>query len=185
MTRDYQTTQGAARDHVNSLIAQAAIAGGRPYSGEAHYKGWDKLLGRWAAFNGLKRSAREVKLDALKRGLRTGGAWGEYYNWPDEGRELCDHPSAFRRDGVAAAIISEPYPTNDFHALLAYADKLGLVAHSPPNPKASFWFPGWTYLVVLTMPSFGEVRWLHDQITFAGLPRDGDDGLPPAAEEST
>ena len=136
-----------------------------PHDGLSIRRGWLALLDRWAALNGILRTDKEITLDALARGLCFGGRWGAPYEWP-EARWACDHPSFFKRDRRAAAIVVEPYELRDFEALLAYAPSIGLVAHAAPNPKASFWQPGYTRLIVLTAPSFGDVRWLPDQLVF-------------------
>ena len=51
--------------------------------------------------------------------------------------------------------------------LLALCEDLGLMLHVPPNPKASFWYPGRANFWVVTGPDFGEVRWLDEQLTWA------------------
>jgi hypothetical protein len=149
-------------EDAHTLPAQAVID---PHDGEAIYAGWDALRDRWATLNNVSRTDSEITLDGLVRGLAFGGRWGAPYDWP-EARWACDHPSHFKRDGRAAAIAVEPYEARDFDELLAYAPTIGLVAHTPPNPKASFWSPGHTRLVVLTSPTFGEVKWLPDQLAF-------------------
>lgn len=154
----------------HSLADQAAID---PHDGEALYAGWDALRDRWGVLNGLKRSSASFSLDALIRFLPSRGRWGEPYNWP-EARAACDHPSFFRWKRLATALMVEPYVRSDFEALLDYAPRIGLVAHVPPNPKASFWSPGATYMVVLARPAFGDIRWLRDQLRFeptSGQPR--------------
>lgn len=130
-----------------------------------HDRAYFSLLDDWGALNGLRRSG-EFTLHALSRGGRSGGQWGEAYTYPG-----CDHPSYFRRAGNAAAVVIEPYQSSDLELLRDYAKEHGLVASSPPNDRASFWFPPFTVFIALTAPGFGPVRWLPSQMTYVGRPK--------------
>lgn len=128
-----------------------------------HDREFFSLMDHWATLNGIRRSERSFTLEALARGMSHGGRWGGAYQFPG-----CDDPMYFRRGRVTAAVVVRPYPDKDFEDLKVYAAANGLAAHVPPNPKASFWFPGFGHLVVLTAPKFGAVKWLPDQRTFGG-----------------
>jgi hypothetical protein len=146
----------------NRLVHQAELAAGSgmPQNARAQVRGWLGLLDEFAHDNRMMRSG-EFSLDALARNMMHGGRWGEPYQWPG-----CDHPTYFKRDRRAVAVVAEPYNIGEVRALEAYARQQGLVLHAPPNIKASLWYPGFTYFVVITRPDFGKVRWLTDQLAF-------------------
>lgn len=123
------------------------------------YEDHDALLLAFATLNRCK-AGRSFDLEALRRGSTQALSW-HTVDW-----DGCDHPSFLKRDRRAAMILTEPYGDTLADKARAEAVRYGLVCHSPPNPWASFWFPGSTHLVVLTRPDFGEVRWLPDQLTF-------------------
>lgn len=143
---------------INPLFSQRIAAGDS--KDPTHWPRHRGLLREFAEDNDLRESG-EFTLDALSRGLHSGGAWGERYRWPG-----CDHDHYFRRDRRAMAVVTQPYVTRDVDALRVYAAEKGLVMHMPPSPLASFWYPGATYFIVLTAPSFGRVRWIPAQLNF-------------------
>ena len=145
----------------NAIDTQSALTMKWPYD-LAHERGHAALLRAFARANGVKEG-EEFTLDALARGMCSGGSWGEPYRWPG-----CDHPRFFKQGRRAALIVSEPYVTPDVDALRSYAADKGLVMQMPPNPKASFWCPPHTYFIVLTAPSFGRVSWLEAQLDYDG-----------------
>lgn len=150
---------------MNRLEWQADHAREWPAKVDAWHDGRDVLLDEFASLNGVKRATTEPTLDAIVRGLRSGGAWGRCYEWPG-----CDHPVFFKRDGRAAMAVTEPYATLDVDALRAYAAEHGLAFHTPPNPRASMWYPPHTYFIALTAPDFGPVRWHPHQLSYRGSP---------------
>lgn len=139
--------------------ALAPMAVGRVL-GTAHDNRWFAMHKSFAELNQITPSG-EFTLDALKRDLRSGGAWGETYQWP-----CCCHPSHFRRNRRATLVVTESYRPSEVEELEIYAADKGLALHFPPNKFASFWFPGSTIFIAITRPDFGEVRWLQEQIEF-------------------
>ncbi len=86
-------------------------------------------------------------------------------------RELFDHAIYFIANRRAVAVVGQPYPKSgddktgariiaDFHARAA---RMNLAAHVPPNPFASFHYPGFALFLVLTFPGV-DVRWLPEQL---------------------
>lgn len=94
------------------------------------------------------------------------------------GPSACDLPAfenlAFmRRDGRPAAILVQPFNSQALDTIRARATPLNLSCHVPPNPRASLWFPGVAFLVVLTHSEAEPIRWLLDQLEFTeGAPGD-------------
>ena len=84
--------------------------------------------------------------------------------WADRrDSDLLDHPAWFRRDRRYAAVVGQPYLSDvDIAETRARLVRRDLVLHLPPDPLASFHFPGWTLFVVITGPGV-EVRWLPEQ----------------------
>lgn len=125
----------------------------------------DNLAKELGHLNGMEVTECDFPLSKLlpppatKSGRRP--AWGEYGKWPG-----FDHVVFFRRGRKRVAALSQPYDAPDVERLRAYAAEKGLLLHTPPNPFASFWYPGWTYCLLITGPDFGEVQWLSDQLNF-------------------
>ena len=63
-------------------------------------------------------------------------------------------------------IVSEPYHADELPALRAHVEARGLVLQHPPNPFASFHYPGHTVFAAITRPE-REVRWLDEQLAYA------------------
>lgn len=122
---------------------------------------YDARLCAWATINNVTRGA-EFTLDALSRSMRSGGSWGHPHSFPGS-----RHLAYFRRYGSAAAMVAEPYDERDVEALRAYAVERGLVVTSPAHKRASLYWPGECYFVVLTAPSFGQVHLLPEQLVDA------------------
>lgn len=83
---------------------------------------------------------------------------------------IVDHGLFYRdaRTRRNVAIVNQPYLSRqEFSAdkMTAAWPARGLCCHVPPNPFASFWFPGWTAFIVITRPDV-TVRWLPEQLTF-------------------
>jgi len=117
------------------------------------------LIEKFAAINGVKPGS-EFDLEALRRGSPMALSH-HTIDWPG-----CDHPSFLKRGRRAAMMVSEPYDSYMVEKTRVEATRLGLVVHQPPNTRASLYWPGWTYFVVLTRPDFGEVKWLPEQVKF-------------------
>lgn len=156
----------------------------------------DQLLKEWGKLNGVKvsrdafgpRILAGVQVRSCLHdvegddGMILGNDW--YQPWP--GR---DHETLFHRDRRPAAIVIEPYGGNGDTVLLngasdvsrvvemgdirAYVEPLGLIVQTPPNPYASFWYPGFTRFVVITRRGFGPVQWLPEQLEYEGDPEAG------------
>jgi hypothetical protein len=63
--------------------------------------------------------------------------------------------------------IVEPYEGVEARVELpAYVATRGLVLHQPPNPQASFYYPGATLFCVITTREFGPVKWLEEQLRY-------------------
>jgi hypothetical protein len=85
--------------------------------------------------------------------------WGFYLQNISDHDFVCKVPG---RGGEIMAVICQPYDNNITAAKKA-AEHYGLAVHVPPNPFASFHFPGWTQFIVFTKPGL-EVRWLAEQM---------------------
>jgi hypothetical protein len=77
--------------------------------------------------------------------------------------DLLDHCVWFREGRRYVAAVGQPYlsAVDIAEARARLADR-GLVLHLPPDPLASFHYPGWTLFVVVTKPGVG-VRFLPEQ----------------------
>lgn len=82
--------------------------------------------------------------------------------------DVFDHTRTFRLRRRAVAVITQPYDHYDLADLPKWWGKLGgkddveLKWHIPPNSKASCYFPGRCYFLVLTRPDM-TVQWLPEQ----------------------
>ena len=111
-------------------------------------------LNGWQAtgysFYGLDLLGRSAMSDSLRR---LGG----------RDCSLLDHDIWFRRGRRYVAAVGQPYLSDvDIAAARADLKARDLILHVPPDPLASFHFPGWTLFVVVTQPG-AEVRWLPEQ----------------------
>jgi hypothetical protein len=76
---------------------------------------------------------------------------------------LLDHCVWFRRQRRYVAVIGQPcLSAADLAEERASLARRGLVMHVPPDPLASFHYPGWTLFLVVTLPGVA-VRWLPEQ----------------------
>ncbi len=122
----------------------------------------------FASLNGWQPTRREFSLETLRDHKMHGG--GGYENWRPLPHEFFDHPEFFRdreKPYRAAAIVAHNYPnreTSDEQAAAeqVFAAEHGLVAHHPPNPRTSWYYPGSTRLVCFTRPGIA-VTWLPEQ----------------------
>jgi hypothetical protein len=80
---------------------------------------------------------------------------------------LFDHAVFFRelaRPYRTAAIVGQPYNTAIADAR-TNAAKVGLELHVPPDPTASWWYPGATRFFCFTRPQITSVQFLPEQMT--------------------
>jgi hypothetical protein len=76
---------------------------------------------------------------------------------------LLDHDAWFRRDRRYVAVVGQPYLSAvDLAAQRARLTERGFVLHVPPDPFASFNYPGWCLFLVITIPGV-VVNWLPEQ----------------------
>jgi len=123
---------------------------------------WFRLLDEWAELNGLDRIRQGFTLAHVARSTRNGR--GGIENDAIFSRPERDHCSYFKCDERATALVSEPYQA-DIPRLRHALEQHGLVVHVPPNPRASFWYPGHTLFLVITR-SDTKIDWLPYQIDF-------------------
>jgi AAA domain-containing protein len=118
---------------------------------------------KFAELNGWEISPDPFTPDVI-------GCEEAYWNPRGHSRWM-DHPLYFKgclpgeKTARCIAIVGQPYGSLDAHRneLYAVAAKYGCLCwHVPPNPRASFWSPGKTLFVVMTLPDV-EVRWLPEQ----------------------
>jgi hypothetical protein len=109
----------------------------------------------FAALNGWKVVSSDKGFPPEKIGDRNGG---EHWSLS---HQIFDHVIYFRAAGKNAAIVTQPNKNRSREAN-ALAKKLGLALHVPPNPKASFHYPGETFFFVFTLPNC-VVKWLPEQ----------------------
>jgi hypothetical protein len=76
---------------------------------------------------------------------------------------LLDHDIWFRRDRRYVAAVGQPFLSAiDIAEERARLKARSLVLHVPPDPLASFHYPGWTLFTVITRPGVA-VRFLPEQ----------------------
>ena len=112
-------------------------------------------INEFAVLNGWKAVSSDKGFPPEKIGRR-GNV--DFYEKPS----FFDHVIYFRAAGRNTAIVTQPYHSCH-REIAALAEKLGLAWHVPPNPKASFHYPGHTFFFVLTSPDC-VVKWLPEQI---------------------
>jgi hypothetical protein len=122
---------------------------------------------KFASLNGWQTTRREFSLETLRDHKMHGGWGGNWGRGQQLPHEFFDHREFFRdreKPYRAAAIVAHNYPnreTNDEQAAAehAFAAEHGLVAHHPPRPRASWYYPGSARLVCYTRPGVA-VTWL-------------------------
>ncbi|MEQ1771829.1 MAG: hypothetical protein ABL879_18550, partial [Devosia sp.] len=129
---------------------------------DAWDRGWLSLLDQWGHQNDMRRASGFSHAALARNGSRDrNDDWGDTLDWP-----AADHVTYFRRQGRAAAVVTEPYGNlGQLDDLRRFLDSR-LSVHLPPVKRASFYIPGVTFFVVLTAPDFGPIKWLDDQQTF-------------------
>ncbi len=78
-----------------------------------------------------------------------------------------DHCRWFWQEHRPALIVCEPYGADVLDAMRAHVARFGLELHHPPNPFASFHYPGRAVFAVIA-PAGREVKWLEEQVGYAG-----------------
>jgi len=109
-----------------------------------------------ASLNDMKVSNAGFSLNILRDGKKH-GRW-ERYETP-----LLDHIVYFKRNGWPVAILAQPYGAT-VDEILQLSAKHGLIAQSPPRPRASIYYPGGTLCLMITRRGFGPVSWLPEQV---------------------
>jgi hypothetical protein len=154
---------------MNALIDRQELIRDWPKSAAQANRQWEDLLVRWGDHNAVIRTTSEFGLCGLAQGVNIGRRWNPAdHQWPAR-----DHHTFFKQcwGRQTAAIVTEPYLGSDIADLVVVVRAHGLVLHTPPNPLASLWYPGWTVFCVITRRDFPDVRWLPEQAEF------GEDGL--------
>jgi hypothetical protein len=148
----------AMRAHDAAVRAAASpverFRAGRRFSTEGKQAALNKSFGR---LNGWVMT-RSFALRDIGRSRRTFAFYGGWL----------DHPIYFR-DSVRrnVCVVGQPYGTSvdQYRAELDdCAEEFGLRWHVPPVPQASFWYPGWTLFIAMTLPTV-EPRWLPEQVS--------------------
>ena len=125
------------------------------------------LWTRWCALNRVTMRESKFGLTHLVAAKAPGSRDDV---WPELARPAFDHVRWFWGEIRPAMIVSEPYDADALPALRSQAESFGLVLHHPPNPFASFHYPGWTVFAALARPG-REVAWLDEQLSYEGQPR--------------
>ena len=145
----------------------------------------ERAAREFAALNGWRHSERVFSIKTLARGgARAVPGEDPYLLDP---HDLLDHGVYFReipQPYRPIAIVGQPYDTAiSVDKATELAHSRGLDLHAPPNPTASWWYPGWTQFFCLTRLGV-VVRFLPDQLTFEKRSsRDSDAGVTERAEE--
>lgn len=139
---------------------QSVVA--RPYNAKIE-KLQDKAKKAFAAVNGWSAAstanwARKL-IPPDKRDGEWWWEWGYYV-----GQVISDHNFVCKEMGTnrVTAVVCQPYHDCLEEAKVA-AERLGLEVHTPPDPRASIWYPGHTRFYVFTRPGV-TVRWLKEQV---------------------
>ena len=115
--------------------------------------------GAIAELNGWRPSeVAGYGLSLLGRDRMSGRIRADNHDFP-----LLDHCIWFREGRRYVAAIGQPYLSAvDIAEARARLADCGLVLHIPPDPLASFHYPGWTLFVVVARPGV-PVRFLPEQ----------------------
>jgi hypothetical protein len=114
----------------------------------------------FAEINGWRTAPAFFDLGRLGRGAPT-----RSHHWADNSRDrqLLDHPLWFYFQRRFVAAVGQPYrPAVDLVRWRAHLTERGFTLHVPPDPLASFHYPGSTLFVVVTRPGV-RVRFLPEQ----------------------
>jgi hypothetical protein len=122
----------------------------------------------FAALNGWKSSKREFTPETI--GKHHDGRRGSMFELrpkihDDMLGQFFDHQHYYRKDKRCAAIVTEPYlgeMTVRLEHLRPQLHQLNLDLFLPPDPLASFWFPGNTRFIVIAAQG-SVIEWLPEQ----------------------
>jgi hypothetical protein len=121
-------------------------------------RGHQAATDAFAKLNGWRQTkSTSYNLGLLGRGASSRSLW-DSSDFP-----LLDHCVWLRQDRRYVAVVGQPYLSAvDIVEERARLALRGLVLHLPPDPLASFHYPGWTLFVVVTKPDV-TVKWLPEQ----------------------
>jgi hypothetical protein len=157
------THEPCGMEQITLLIDQAGRAGFGPASRRANARGariQADLARDWAGLNGWTSTRSRFSVKALADGGLARAATTES---PSD--RIFDHVSYFRDGRCAAAIVTQPYAV-DPDTLASWLSVHRLRLWAPPNPWASFHYPGRTLFLVLTCETVRAVRWLPEQLAY-------------------
>lgn len=125
----------------------------------------DRALAAFAKLNGWRRTGTWFSLRSMIPNSRK-DPFDEVYG-SDPGEECIDHTIRFLERRRPVGFISQPYITGTsesqhIESALRLAERYGLAVHVPPDPLASFYYPGRCMVLGFTAPG-RAVRWLPEQ----------------------
>lgn len=140
-------------------LAEIGAALDRAEGRETHVAAAGALWAQWCALNSVTMRREIFALTHLATATppARGDALWAVEDWPGN-----DHTRWFWAGDRPALIVSEPYDA-DLPALRTYVRAFGLELHTPPNPLASFHYPGRTAFAAIARLR-GAVRWLEAQV---------------------
>lgn len=129
----------------------------------------DDMRRAFAEANGWRLTDSSFPTRVLARGKVHAGSWDAWTSLNNYGsdsfqHEFMDHREFFRekcKPYRAAAIVAHLY--NDKADIHSWAEERSLVAHVPPLPKSSWYYPEVTLFVCYTRPGI-VVNWLPEQL---------------------
>jgi hypothetical protein len=154
--RDIDSANLAAR---RSEIRKLPLSDRRA-AGVAADRAYQAVVAAFAALNGWQATKCGFNcLDLLGRGAMSDSLRARAArDW-----KLLDHHIWFRRGRRYVAVVGQPYLSDvDVAAARANLRTRNFVLHVPPDPLASFHYPGWTLFLVAALPGV-EVRFLLEQ----------------------
>lgn len=122
-----------------------------------------ELKSDWMDINGFSKGS-DFSTHSLARGKNFDGR--DWSRWSKEDLAWAlDHQWYCKKGRKTACIVNEPYEFKWENGRDATTDP-NLAVHMPPNPKASFWNPGFTLFVVIMRLGDPAPQWLADQLDF-------------------
>jgi hypothetical protein len=76
--------------------------------------------------------------------------------------DIVDHGLYFKCGNKCVAIAAQPYDVDIEESREQFRNYYGLELYIPPDPLASFWFPGATFFVIIAAPH-SHIQWLPEQ----------------------
>lgn len=128
-------------------------------------------LRSWAKLNGLKLTDSTFCLDTLAANrvhMYDRGPYGCERRCIPGRHPMFDHWFAFRRSRRAAAIVTQPYDHVTLADVQQHIAAKGLVAYAPPEPNASFHYPGECGFYVIQRADAPPPKWISEQVRFRG-----------------